>query len=488
MIFSRGRPSENKLPTKEVFNFRIGHGYNLADGDIEDDIRGLIAGSGIETVPPNLYISSSTPQGFCDFKKYIAQHLDPLSCRELSIMNKWWISAMMYSDCRFKSIMEAQLNSFQTHNTLKDTSKGTLSLRSGFDYSRCVQEVLEASMPDRIVFLLWVSAYGTEAMWDAFISAGVDLHEGQRPRPSYLECAARAHNLPTFQFLLKAGARSTHGLRNFVVLDDASEDDIHFVEGLLQHGFPPSELKDGLDEPISYLFMYFHAKRWLEVTTQSLRIVAQKLVSSGNGSYSHPPYHRSYYLGPDVLRAIAYRNTPLLVHLIEMGASLEYVGYGRFTNGYTALQTALELGYSDVLKALLSSATGYAERKSALLLAYSNARLNLDSSHPRRAREIEPYLEHNTGYHDLEYSYWAHYPERLGASYEIDLECHHLICSALKDLGVDVPFASQQDSAGGDDIGHRYVASKCHASVKFDEPGAHAYRLYLILQRCGIVF
>lgn len=466
LVYNRKGLIWDKSTTKGFFSFWIGYGHNSVNYDIEFHIAQLTKESDIIIEPPSFCISPTTPQGFSHFEEYIVQHIDPFSYKELSIMNKWWISAVIYSDSWSKNLMEAQSNSFQTLSTHTKTSKNTSSLRTDFDHSRCIQDVMEASMPDRTVFVLWISAYGTGAMLDAFISAGLDLHESEDFRPPYLGCAARAHNLSTFQVLLRAGARTKNALRNFVGLDRASENDIDYINGLLQSdspgGYQWAPLHDRLDEPFSFLVLYFIAKcrPYPVSTSQSVRMVVQKLVASAFATYSHPPYHRNYYLGPDVLRAVAYRHLSLLKYLIEMGASLDYVGCSRF-NGYTALQTALELGYTDVLGTLLSSTTGYADRKSALLYAYPNTRSNLASRHPRRARGIDSEAWHGYRSDGINRSYWESYAGDRGASYETDLKCYNLIRNALEDLGVEAPFEFQEDRAGGDNTGDRKILSKC---------------------------
>ena len=179
---------------------------------------------------------------------------------------------------------------------------------------------------------------------------------------------------------------------------------------------------------------------------QHHRIVPQKLIASGCAAYSHPPYERSYYLGPDVLEAIYVPNLPFLRYLIEMGATLDYVGCNSKTNGYTALELALHCGFPAVLKILLSSTTGYGDRKSALLRAIPTAESNITSPHPREIRDFGGYS--------------------VIIAYETDLESYNLICNALKNLGVGIPSKSQEDCLSDVGIRCRESLSKCPMSHK----------------------
>ena len=434
---------------------------------LEGYISDLMKELGIQVLTPNLCISPTDAQGFSLFKEYIIKHVDPFSYKELSMMDKWWISALMHSHIRFKNLTNIHLGSFQAPNALKGTFKGTSFLQDQFDYSHTIREVLEASRLDRTVFMLWISVYGTGAMLDGFISAGIDLHEGEGFGTSYLGFAARAQNFSTFQVLLGAGARTKgdmEAFRDFLSISRTREDDIHFIEGLVQQSFSricTSYPAHGIDEPFSYLSRYFMSKiqQYQESPSQRGRIIAQRFVATAYATYSHPPYHRSHYLGPDVLRAVACRRLSFLRYLVEMEASLDYIGHGRLAKGYTALQIAVELGYVEVLEVLLSSTTGYADRRSALLRAYPNAISNIATAHPRRAQGIDTKSGH-WGYGEMELRYWESYGEDGGASYKIDLQCHSLIWNALKDLGVEAPFESQEGCVRGADTGCRSILSK----------------------------
>ncbi|KAA6414111.1 MAG: hypothetical protein FRX48_02473 [Lasallia pustulata] len=198
-------------------------------------------------------------------------------------MNRWWISALIYSDSRFKSLVETHLRSFRTPNALSGTTKNTSFPQDEFDYARTIQEVLKASQPDRIVFLLWISAYGTGAKIKAFLSAGLDLEESDSYPAAYLRTSVKSGNLSTFQVLLSAGATDDNDLlREFTSSPGRGEDDIVFIDGLIPKTYPWDN-RASSDDHTSYLTNYSTYVPWRRETTmpQHHRIVAQKLIASG---------------------------------------------------------------------------------------------------------------------------------------------------------------------------------------------------------------
>ena len=435
-----------------------------------------------KVMPPSFYFATE-PGAFEIFKQYIGQHIDPFTCKELSITNRWAISALMYIDSRYHNLVRTQLDSFSTPACLRGTPTAGLGPLEEFDYLRTVGEILNAHRADRIAFMLWASVIGTADMMKVLLTAGIDPNEANGTCDSYLGLAAFARNYDTFEVLLDAGAtvNDESAFLNFVEFGKESEDDPRFIKGLLRSTSPRDfNARSGIISPaepwsylLSYFLVYLRNKRYPPLYRRpmiptSLK-VAHELIASGFGGYSHPPYHSSLFLGPDVLYAIGCRHLTFLKYLINREASLDYIGCGIIMKGFTALQFALELGYFDAVKILLNSSTGFVDRVSALRRALANAESNIFSAHPRRVLAFDTSFYDVIAFHDsirgtsLSVSvtkyvdkhrlqlcdierFWRGYHQNyLGPSYEHDLRCYHLIREALEDMGVEVIDAESED-------------------------------------------
>lgn len=134
----------------------------------------------------------------------IGQHFDPQEILELSKMDRWWVSALMYGVPHFKAFMLSHFASFRSHLS---TSKVWSRILDFLEYSEVVEEILGSNPQEQVNFLGFLCVYGTGKMLLPFRS-GYDWHLGGR-RNSFLRAAILGHNFETFDFLIDVLQGST---------------------------------------------------------------------------------------------------------------------------------------------------------------------------------------------------------------------------------------------------------------------------------------
>ncbi|KAI9828500.1 MAG: hypothetical protein M1826_006037 [Phylliscum demangeonii] len=346
------------------------------------------------------------------FKRYICPGLDPESLTQLAPCDRWWLSALLYTEPRFDALLKAELGSYRSGACLQANKRKSNDI-DGLDYLANVFEILNASPLERETFLSWVSLAGTGAMLRPLISRGLSLQQKLNFTPSYLSAAALTRNLDTFRVLLAAGActrNSDDALAPFNGLP-RSLDDAFYIDGLLK-----ATPTNAVQNPDGRRFL---SSYWLGAEgCPPDEYVARRLIEHGHASFCHPPYTTGRYLGVEVLKAVYFDNVDFLNLLIENEAGLECtsecIGLN-IDHPFTVLEMAINFGRDRVLGRLIHATHGSENRVEQLKKALAEARRCLAQNHPRYGMPMGRFIQ------------------LIGI--EDDREMEALVCQALRDAG-----------------------------------------------------
>jgi hypothetical protein len=133
-----------------------------------------------------------------------------------------------------------------------------------------------------------------------FLSIGNDGRD-EFIEKGFLRAAVISRNYDTYVTLsdaLKRAGRLEASLDLDLLTDflswGFSGDDDYFIDQLLD-GILPTSAEHA--NPSSLLYLYITQQQ-----DQSSPYVVQRLLTSGHGSFCHPPYSMEYFLGPELLR------------------------------------------------------------------------------------------------------------------------------------------------------------------------------------------
>lgn len=290
----------------------------------------------------------------------------------------------MHAEPGFEAALLAQLDSFHPNPWVgHQGNRSTYGLQK-FAYLDSLQEIINGAPLERDIFVSWLSMLGNERMLQPLISAGLKLDFMLDLTLSYLSIAAQARNLDSFRVLLAAGARTRNSNDALAAFNGFARtpNDEFLIDGLLSatpHKF------DNLPYTVPYLANY-----WLHDEVKGdppNKYVAQRMVKYYHAHYSHPPYRREFYLGPEVLAAIYFHDCSFLEFLIGNKAGLESekkgVNIAYLDHEHpTALEMAVVFGQPCCLKLLLE-AEGYSDRIYHLKRARAASAIVIDREHPR---------------------------------------------------------------------------------------------------------
>lgn len=111
----------------------------------------------------------------------------------------------------------------------------------------------------------------------------------------------------------------------------------------------------------------------------------QELLKRGMGCFSHPPYDRSLFLGPELFLSTTERAFIPIKRLLCLGASLDYCGPSFLapSEQRTALEWAINFGDVDIVLQLALARNNFQQYEKSIRTALRQAEFNLSSSHPR---------------------------------------------------------------------------------------------------------
>lgn len=394
-----------------------------------------------------------TADGLEAYKHYVCQYLDPFDVNDLENIDHWWFSALIHDDPQFGRRLHTQLASFYSQSF-----SGSKDLYFFEDYAVTVEEVLCAAPEVRNKFLLWICAFGTINMLLPFTSTGLNWIEesDKKSTLNVLLCnASIAHNRRVFQELLDAGAKADHQTLSAFLSRGIFADDDFYIDALV-HSTLPIAPKDQ-EDPNSNLLAYVDRYKVRSTSDDANYIepnpyIIQQLLISGHACFSHPPYSRDDYLGPELLYTVVCNQFAQTELLIQLDPSFDYAGPPGITNRSTALEWALHLGYPQLLGLLARSAGSLSkDARSSLVSALSITLANLEAPHPR------PYpasLSLDWAKNDIRQTHWtnkysrnesieqtfySHHRSTGGVSYATDLESYILIQQSLADMHIFLP-------------------------------------------------
>lgn len=393
-----------------------------------------------------------TAEGLEAYKHYICQHLDPFDINNLQSVDRWWFSALIYDDPQFGKRLQMHLASFYSQDL------SSAEDFSGFEnYNVTVQEVLCAAPEERKKFLLWVCSFGTINMLLPFTSAGIDWIEEPDKGCTlnvFLCNASIAHNRRVFQELLAAGAKADHQTLSAFLSRQISTDDDFYIDALVDSTLPFAlgEQENPNSNLLAYIDRYKDCSRSdNQDCSEPNPYIIQRLLNTGHASFSHPPFSRDHYLGPELLYTVVCNQFAQTQMLVRLDPSLDYSGPPGITHRSTALEWALHLGYPHIVGPLTrSSGRLCKDARSNLLSVLGAAQANLEAPHPRlypaslsldwaendirRAQWTNGYSRNES----IEQTFYSQHRFTGGVSYATDLESYVLIQQALADMHVDI--------------------------------------------------
>ena len=389
---------------------------------------------------PNLCVDS-TPAGFEAYRHYIYEHLDPQSFQELAILDRWWLAALNISDRRFGQVLEAYHSTFRSPSVFQVSKPRYPSATDELRYCGVVRQVLEAPHTFRQTFLTWLCGMGTAKALKPFINAGFNFRANRHGPPgaalrSYLCVAAAFRNNEIIEALRAAGTTLDTTLMGYCLPHRLrSMEDVDFVHALISSTLPtPKEYTE--EFPFSPIFQC--CSTFVNTAFDPTNALMNKFLLAGMGSYSHPPFSRQYYLGPELLLAIllpGFGDTrAIVIALLQLGASLDYAGPPKTTRPLTALEWAANLGYHEYVLLLCHDNDGYGDRRAALQSALTLTERNMASSHPRQCPITSPCEMTNWPFDAMRGAFDRKHHAFGGVTLAIDLQCHRLILSTLLDL------------------------------------------------------
>lgn len=330
---------------------------------------------------PSLCVDS-TNTGLEFFKKHICPHLDPQILQSLGDNDRWWLSALNHSNSNFGKVLNACYSSFRQQPDAVDSYLGAT-----LGYSEVVRQVTEASLLSRHKFFIWICVMGNESTIKPFLDAGFDFNAiAPGLSHSFLCLAAAFQNVEVFHTLTTHGLRLKRDQLQYCLKAPKTMEDLKFQLNILQNISPGPELCDEL-RPFSVVGMVISKCVNLKIDPQ--RQFIQRLLELGLGCYTHPPFRRGLFLGPEVLLNLLLL-TPFhercqkhLEILITIGASLDFVGPFHSNGPSTALEWAIAMGYVEHIPLLLEHANCYSDFNASLHSACKIAKGFLEEEHPR---------------------------------------------------------------------------------------------------------
>ncbi|KAH7417535.1 hypothetical protein BKA64DRAFT_658145 [Cadophora sp. MPI-SDFR-AT-0126] len=349
-----------------------------------ESTRQLLADcSGLDTALPT-FCTSISQRGVQRFKRHIGQHLDPLCCSDLPEMDRWWIGALLHSEPRLRSSLSEHFASFRSPGAFTTPES---SIPEGLRYENIVQEALATSESKKRAFVMFLCAFGSDLMLEPFIAKTNDKAAYLISR-DFLRAAIVSRNGETYDAFRHVLVESGQ-LKETLDLDILTDfvnwgflgDDDYFIDDLLQE-VPPTSTQN--DNPSSLLFQYART-----LGDESSRYVMDSLINCGHACYSHPPYARDHFLGPEVLKLAMSsgkkQDREALEMLLDLGASLDFVDPDRYEPSLTALDAVVHQADSGALKVILRHIDCMTSPEVSLLGALKQAEDNVARKHPRPA-------------------------------------------------------------------------------------------------------
>lgn len=331
--------------------------------------------------PPALCIDPSEI-GLQTYRRHIMRSLEYTSIDELHVLDRWWLSALNFSNPRFA--WEITL------------SRGTaVECYTMQDYRDTVQEVLDSpSKYHRQVFLTWLCSMGTPKMLRPFIQSGYNFDEEyQGPEipslqisRSYAQIAGTFRNLPVLKLLAQNGF-GLHPTALGICMPSSVEHTEHlellqsFIENVSQKFLP-------VDDTVAYgpVLRFCQSASVLRFPDFAIE-ASKRLCLSGLGCYTQPPFARTHYLGPELILAVFVPIIGDVVRtleiLLDLGASPDYQGPPGAEIPGTALDWAVDLGYPRQISCLIQRTASFVDYRKSILHALERSTRNLEAIHPR---------------------------------------------------------------------------------------------------------
>lgn len=389
-----------------------------------------------------------TAEGLEAYKHYVCESLDPFDINNLQRIDRWWFSALIYDDPKFGQRLHMHLASFYSYG-----SSIPKDLSFFVHYTVTIREVLCASPDERKKFLLWICAFGTIKMLLPFTSAGIDWIEEvdkDNTLKVFLCNASIAHNRQVVQELLAAGAKADNQTLSAFLSRQIAADDDFYIDALINSTLPlaPKDEENPNSNLLAYIDRYKDRRPSNKLSNfEPNPNIIQRLLNSGHGCFSHPPYSRDQYLGPELLYTVVCNQFAQTQLLIRLDPSLDYAGPPGITNRSTALEWALHLGYPHLLGLLTRGAGRLSQDpRSTLFSALGMAQANLEAPHPRPypaslsldwAENDMRRTQWSNGYsrnESIEQTFYSQHRIAGGVTYATDLESYVLIQQALADM------------------------------------------------------
>lgn len=134
-----------------------------------------------------------------DFIHYIGRHWDPHSILELEKVDRWWLSALIYTDSRLRTFISSHLASFSSYNS-SNSKQQTLDR---LNYLETVGEILRSSSDMQVAFICFLCVFGSKRMLLPFAAGGFQW-DNVASQSLFLQGAILAGNNDVFDFLVDA--------------------------------------------------------------------------------------------------------------------------------------------------------------------------------------------------------------------------------------------------------------------------------------------
>ena len=146
----------------------------------------------------------------------------PWMVEDLRYLDIWIFGMLAYADEQFRKLLQEYLGRFRSPLYTKSTKPLLDIFQTFFDVGVITVQVQKSSRMDRIAFLRALSYGGTCSMLIPFISAGVDVNDG-----NLLGFAVEGDNYDTCQVLLENGANTAPAIST-LTREDYKHDDRDF--------------------------------------------------------------------------------------------------------------------------------------------------------------------------------------------------------------------------------------------------------------------
>lgn len=385
--------------------------------------------------PPVICVDS-TEKGLEFFKKHVCQYMDP-ALKGLRDADRWWLSALNHSNPGFGKALEAFFRSF------RQNSRSMLELyrrKVCPDYVDTVQQVRKAPEHSKQNFLVWLCAIGTEATIKPFLDDEFDFNIIPCLGRSYISLAATFRNVEVFHALIACGAKVRRDMVQYCLHAPAVIQDLSFQQEILKNLESETEAHDEL-HPFSIARQTIY--KMVEFNIDPQCVLIEHVLRLGLGCFSHPPFCRSLFLGPEALLNVLIRSPNshdqgTLQVLLSIGASLDFVGPFPGIKSYTALEWAVAMGYVEYTNILLEHFNCYSDFRSSIRKAFNISKQLMDTKHPRPCPFIGGSELQGWPTQCILGSFEFTYKSSGGVTWETDHQSYKLLKGALVRIGESI--------------------------------------------------